>query len=81
MMRTLSDLVDRCDVCQRTKRAPIIFRVSLKSEDLRFNQRVNMDIMYIDSQLVLYIVDKETHFSAAQLLTNISDLSVWDATA
>ena len=64
-LKTLQRIVDRCDVCQRTQRAPKRFQVSLGSEYARFNQNVYMYIMSIDSKPVLHIVDGAIHFSSA----------------
>ena len=67
-LRTLEDLSQRCGPCQRIKPAPTRFRVSFGAEEVRFNERVLMDIMYIGSRPVLHVVDEATRFSAARFL-------------
>eukprot|EP00171_Calliarthron_tuberculosum_P019742 IDg19742t1 len=47
---------------------PVRFRVSFGAENVRFNERIIIDIMYIESWPVLHIVDDGTRFSAAQIL-------------
>ena len=57
--KILEDLTKRCDPCQRIHRGPTRFRVSLGTEEIRFNERVIMDIMYLDNNKpVLHIVDE-----------------------
>ena len=36
-----------------------------------------LDVMYIDGKRVLHIVDKGTHFSAAQFLSDVSTKTIW----
>ncbi len=44
----LEDLTKRCDPCQRIQRGPTRFRVSFGAEDTLFNERVLIDVMYLD---------------------------------
>ena len=65
-MKTIEDLVKRCEPCQRIQAVPNQFRVSLGAEELRSNDEIYMDIMYIDNNLVLHVVDAATNFSSAR---------------
>lgn len=78
-LEQLEQIVARCEPCQRIKNAPLRFRVSMGLEDIRFNARAYMDIMYIDGRPVLHIVDEATRFSAARSLTKISTENVWES--
>ena len=52
-LRTLQEVVDRCEKCQRTQRVPT--RLSAPgSEDARFNQHIYMFIMYIEPLPMLH---------------------------
>lgn len=77
--RILKDISARCDPCQRIRRGPTRFRVTLGAEEVRFNERVIMDIMYIGSSPVLQMVDDKTKFSAAAFLSNVTSEHIWDA--
>lgn len=56
------------------------FRVSMGHEDVQFNARSYIDIMYLDGKPVLHVVDESTHFSAASFLTRTTAEAVWEAT-
>ena len=75
--RILEDLAKRCDPCQRIQNAPTRFRVSFGAENVRFNERLLIDIMYLDGKPLLHIVDEGTRFSAARFLSNVSTMNVW----
>ena len=77
--KQLTDIVSRCEPCQRIHNAPVRFRVSMGHENVRFNARAYIDIMYLDGKPVLHIVDEATRFSAAKFLTKVSTDSVWEA--
>ena len=77
-LKTLKDISARCDPCQRIQHAPTRFRVTLGADELRFNERIMMDIMFIDGDAVLHIVDKATRFSAASYLPGNSTKTVWE---
>ena len=53
--------------------------VSFGTENARFNERIMMDIIYIDSMPILHIVDESNRFSAARFLPNVSTKAIWDA--
>ena len=78
-MNTLKELTKRCVPCQRVHNAPMRFRVTMGAENVKFNERLMMDIMYLDGQPVLHIVDEGTRFSAAKFLEDLSAKSVWFA--
>lgn len=61
----LENLTRRCDVCQRIQSAPVRSRVSFDTENLRFNEEIYMDVMYIGHARILHVVDALTRFSAA----------------
>lgn len=73
----LEQISARCDPCQRIKHAPLRFRVSFGSGNVRFNERIIIDIMYIDGDPILHIVDEGTHFSAARFLPNARTDTIW----
>ena len=80
-LKVLEDLTKRCDPCQRIQNAPLRFRVSFGAENVRFNERVFIDIMYIDSDTVLHTVDEGTRFGAARFLSDASTKTIWKAIA
>ena len=72
----LEELSKRCDPCQRIQKAPTRFSVTFGAENVRFNERLLMDIMYIDGKPLLHIVDEGTNFSAARFLPDISTKTI-----
>lgn len=50
----------------------------MSTENVRFNERVYMDIMHIEDKPVLQLFDKATQFSAAQFLKNASTNAIWE---
>ena len=77
-LKTLKELSQRCDPCQRIQHAPTRFRVSLGSEEATFNERILLEIMYLDGKPVLHIVDDGTKFGAAHFLSDISTETIWN---
>ena len=78
-LETLEKITAECEPCQRIRNAPLRFKVAMGHEDIRFNSRVYIDIMYLDGRPVLHIVDKSTRFSAARFLTKMTTDAVWEA--
>lgn len=76
-LRILHDIGSRCDPCQRVCNAPLRFRVSFGSDSARFNERIFMDIVYINNYPILHIVDEGTRYSAAVRLLNQSTSHIW----
>ena len=64
--------ISRRGPCQRIQNAPTRFKVSCGAENAQFNERVMMDVMYLDGKPVLHIVDEGTHFSAARFLEDMT---------
>ena len=73
----LEDLSKRCDPCQRIQNAPRRFRVSFGADHVRFNERILLDVMYINGKAILHIVDEGTHLSAARFLADVSTKTIW----
>ena len=58
---------------------PRRFKVSIGTEELRFNHVVVVDICYIKSKPVLHVVGEATHFQSAIFLSRVSTEHVWKA--
>ncbi|KAK1914262.1 hypothetical protein P3342_007508 [Pyrenophora teres f. teres] len=77
--RTLLDKINKfCHQCQITAKAPGRFRFTLRDENLDFNSRVIVDIMYINQKPVLHAVDEATVFQAARFLRDMKASTTWD---
>ena len=76
-LEALNEITEHCDPCQRIKRAPLRFRVSFGAEHVRFNERILVDMMFIDGAPVLHIIDEGTKFSAARFLPNQQTGTIW----
>ena len=57
--------------CQLHAKPPGRFKFTLK-DDCDFNYSVQVDIFYLDSKPVLYVVDEATSFTAARFLKDES---------
>ena len=64
-MEILKDISKRRASCQKIRRGPNRFRVMLGAENVKLNECIMMDILYIGYLPVLHIVDEQTKFSAA----------------
>lgn len=78
-LRILKEISKNCDPCQRISTAPKRFRVTLGSEHVQFNERILIDLMYIEGKPILHIVDEGTKFNAAQFIENKETSTVWNA--
>lgn len=76
-IKVAKDVSTHCDPCQRRQHRPSRFRVTLGSENVRFNERIIIGIMTLDNLPVLHFVDDGTHFSAAHFLYDVSTPTVW----
>lgn len=56
---------------------PKCFSLYLGAENVIFNEKTLMDVMYTDQSFILLIVDETTHFSAAKLLPGVSTKQIW----
>ena len=75
--QNLQEISRICDPCQRIANASLRFRVSMGSENLRFNETLFIDVVYIDNRPVLHLVDSATHFWAARFLADMKVKTFW----
>lgn len=78
-LERMNQIFARCEPCQRIRNAPFRFRVTMGHEDVRFNARVFMDIVYLDGRPVLHLVDEINRFSATRFLSKMTTEGVSDA--
>ena len=78
-LERLKGIVASCEPCQGNRNAPLRFRVIIGHENVRFNARALIDIMYLDGKPALHIVDEVTRFSAARFLAKMSTEAVQEA--
>eukprot|EP00171_Calliarthron_tuberculosum_P018868 IDg18868t1 len=76
-LKRLEDISKKYEPCQKIQPAPSCFRVSFGAAGCRFNERILMDIMYLEGKLVLHIVDEGTRFSAARFIPSVSTKTIW----
>jgi hypothetical protein len=66
--------------CQKHGKSPGCFKFVLWADkDPVFNFCIIVDIIYIDGNLVLYVIDKDTRYQAARWLQSLSAKHTWDA--
>lgn len=74
--KALKEITARYDTCQRIKAAPLRFRIYFGSGNVRFNERIIIDIMNLEGDSVLHIVNEGTLFSVAKFLTDTSTRTI-----
>ena len=79
MMDELTKIGDDCNICRRNQTKPRRFKLTVGTEEFRFNHTVLIDTMYIDSKPVLHLVDESTHYVAACFLKSQSANDIWKA--
>jgi hypothetical protein len=77
-MEALEYLTKYYEQYQKFGRLPERFKFNLR-DDISFNYSIIIDIFYISSKPVFYIIDKGTRYQAGRWLQNISILYTWDA--
>lgn len=77
MRKKLEEIISACDTCVRHGAKHRRFKVTIGTDDLRFNHNVAVYAMYINSRPVLHLVDEATHFNAARFLRNKTSNHVW----
>ena len=75
----LDAIIRECAVCAKNASIPRRFKLTVGTEDVRFNHIVAVDIVTIEGKQVLHCVDESTHFQAAAFLTNMKSETVWKA--
>ena len=78
-LEELESIFAKFEPCHIVKSAPSRFRMSIGHENIQFNARAYINIMYLDGKPALHIVDEATRFSAARFLSKISTDAVWEA--
>ncbi len=76
VQKTISDIVKTCLTCSVHASRPKRFKLTVGTDDLRFNHIVAIDITYISNKPILHVVDEATHYNAALFLTKISSETV-----
>lgn len=65
----LWEISKRCSMCQRFSSTAIHFNVSIPDgEELMFGEKLSMDPIFLESKVVLHIIDTATRLSAATFL-------------
>jgi transposase InsO family protein len=76
--RQLQDIADNCHGCQVFADRPINFQVTDGGE-IRFNQELYLDLIWLDGKPSVHVIDRGTSFSGALFLDGSSLLDVWSA--
>lgn len=76
--RAIEQIATSCRICERNRRAPRRFKLTVGMNEMRFNHTVQVDTMFIHNRPVCHLVDQATHFSAATFLRNQTTKTIWD---
>jgi hypothetical protein len=74
----IEDISKACSTCQRFTPKPLSFQASMP-KGIVFNRELAPDLMYLEKQLVIHVVDTQTHFSSALFLRRETVEMVWYA--
>jgi hypothetical protein len=74
----IEDINRACTTCERLTPNPHAFQVAVPS-GITFNEKVVLDIMYLEQSSALHVVDTQTHFNSAVFLGGVSVEMVWIA--
>ena len=58
---------------------PKRFKVTIETDDLKFNHVLAVDIMYINGKTIIHVVDEATHYQAALFLRRVNAEETWKA--
>lgn len=59
---TLEEIAKACRNCQQHRSKPYRFRVSIQSDEAQFNHEVSVDLKWLQSHPLLYILGTQTLF-------------------
>ena len=76
-MRQLKSIESDCHTCKVNAKSTRRFRLTVGTDDFRFNHHVIVDMMFINSRPVLHMVDESTHYQAASFLKSQSTSEIW----
>lgn len=68
--RILEEIIQQCYPSQNIEPAPQRFKVALGTEHIQINERIMINITYIDGKPILKVIDGGTTLSSAKFLTN-----------
>ena len=76
--KALEDLEARRKQCQTFAPKPFVYKVSIPTDELVFNQEIEVDLFWIEKDAVLHIIDRGTRYSVARFATSQSAESIWN---
>ncbi len=78
MKSKLNEIVKRCGSWQTWTSNPTRFRATLPDSVIIFNDEVEVDLMWIDSDPVLCIIDRGTRYSVVKFLHAKTAEHIWE---
>lgn len=79
VVEAVKEITHACTICATHAKRPRRFKLTVGTDDLRFNHVIAVDIMFLRGRPTLHIVDEATHFNQAKFLTNHKSMTVWKA--
>ena len=73
------DITKQCMTCATYAAKPRRFKVTIGTDELKFNHILAVDIMYINNKPVIHVVDEATHYQAALFLRRVNAEETWKA--
>lgn len=68
---TLEIITNNYQTCMKYGSKPRIFKLTIGTEDLKFNHIVEVDVMYISRKPLIHIFSSATHFCAPKFLKKV----------
>ncbi len=73
----LEHIVKDCFTCAKYSTKPRRFKLTIGTDEYRFNAIVASDNVYIDGNAILHCVDECTHFGSAAIVPSMRSEDVW----
>ena len=77
VIEKLEKITERCNICRTWKSEPVRFRVTILSDEKLFNHEIEVDLMWIEGDPVLYIIYRGTRYSVCEFMREKSSEYAW----
>lgn len=75
----LRKLQESCRTYQKEQTKQRRLKITIGSDDLRYNHKVQVDTIFLSGRPVIHKVDEDKHFEEEKLLSNKSTKHIWKA--
>ncbi len=73
----LENIVKDCFTCVKYSTKLRRFKLTIGTDEYRFNHIISIDIVYIDGKAILHCLDECTHFGSAAIVPSMRSEDMW----